>query len=165
LNELSVFFRGNEEDRDFSEIPIFLPWKEEKGIMLKKIRHIGIMGEEFERTVERFKGFGLPCTEVKEVKEIGAKIAFFPIGDTLIEFICHTGPGKEGDTVTRLVREQKGTINHLCFEVDNLEKTIKDFEKNGAKLVEGCPRPGAHGRIAFFHPETTEGVLIELCEV
>ena len=45
--------------------------------MLKKIRYIGIMVEEFERALERFKGFGLSCTETKEIKEIGAKIAFF----------------------------------------------------------------------------------------
>jgi methylmalonyl-CoA/ethylmalonyl-CoA epimerase len=64
-----------------------------------------------------------------------------------------------------MVRGQKGTINHLCFEVDDLEATVQDFERSGAKLAEGCPRPGAHGRIAFFYPETTEGVLIELCEV
>ena len=133
--------------------------------MLKKIRHIGIMGEEFERGIERFKGFGLSCTEVKEIKEIGAQIAFLPIGDTMLEYICHTGPAKGGDTMSRVVREQKGAINHLCFEVDDLEATIQDFEKNGAKLVEGCPRRGAHGRVAFFYPETTEGILIELCEV
>ena len=42
---------------------------------------------------------------------------------------------------------------------------ILDFERNGAKMIEGCPRKGAHGRIAFFYPETTAGVLIELCEL
>ena len=133
--------------------------------MLKKIRHIGIMGKEFERAIERFKGFGLPCTEMMEIKEIDAKIAFFPIGDTMIEFICEKGPVNPQDKMHVTVRKQEGTINHLCFEVDNLEATIKDFEKNGAKLIEGCPRSGAHGRIAFFYPETTEGVLIELCVV
>jgi methylmalonyl-CoA/ethylmalonyl-CoA epimerase len=133
--------------------------------MLKKIRHIGIMGEEFERALERFKGFGLPCTETKEIEEISARIAFLPIGDTQLEYICHTGPARADDAMSRVVRGQKGTINHLCFEVDNLDTTIKDFEANGAKLVEGCPRRGAHGRVAFFYPETTEGILIELCEV
>jgi methylmalonyl-CoA/ethylmalonyl-CoA epimerase len=133
--------------------------------MLKKIRHIGIMSEDFDRTVERFKGFGLTCTEVVELKNVGAKIAFLPIGDSMLELICHTGPDKGDDILSSLVRNHKGTINHICFEVDDLDATIRDFQESGAKLVEGCPRPGAHGRTAFFYPETTEGVLIELCEV
>jgi len=82
-----------------------------------------------------------------------------------MEFIHHTKPPKGDDPMERVVRGQKGTINHLCFEVDDLEASIRDFERSGAKLVEGCPRAGAHGRVAFFYPETTEDVLIELCEV
>jgi len=133
--------------------------------MLKKLRHIGVMVENLERAVEKFKGFGLPCTEIKENKQIDVRMGFLSIGDTSIEVICHMGPDKGDDPTVRVVRGQKGTINHLCFEVDDLEATIQDFERSVAKLVEGCPRPGAHGRIAFFYPETTEGVLIELCEV
>jgi methylmalonyl-CoA/ethylmalonyl-CoA epimerase len=133
--------------------------------MLKKLRHIGVMAEDFERAIQKFKKFGFPCKEVIENKEIGIQVAFLPIGETSLEVVYHTKPDNGNDPVTRVVRRQKGTINHLCFEVDNLEVTIKHFEKAGAKLVEGCPRPGAHGRIAFFYPETTEGVLIELCEV
>lgn len=132
--------------------------------MLKKMRHIGVVVEDFDRAVKRFEGFGLPCTEVTERKADGMKIAFSPIGDTLIEFV-HFSPDKGWDPMHTIVRSQKGAINHLCFEVDNLEATIKDFEKQGAKLVEGCPKAGAHGRVAFFHPDTTDGVLIELCEV
>jgi methylmalonyl-CoA/ethylmalonyl-CoA epimerase len=139
--------------------------KEEREIMLKKIRHIGILGEEFDRAIERFKGFGLACTEIIENKEIGAKIGFLPIGDIMLEFITHTSPDSGQNPMVSLVRNNKGTINHICFEVDNLDSTIQDFKKNGARLVEGCPRPGAHGRIAFFYPDTTEGILIELCEV
>jgi len=133
--------------------------------MLKKLNHIGIISDDLERTIERFKGFGLSCTEIKEAQKLGSRIGFFPIGDNLIEIICHTGPYKGDDLMDSVVRRQKGTINHISFEVDNLEATIKDFERNGAKLVEGCPRQGAHGRIAFFYPETTEGVLIELCQL
>lgn len=133
--------------------------------MLKSIRHIGIIVEDFERALEKFKGFGLPCTEVVEVKEVGAKIAFMPIGDTMLEVIYHTSRAKKDDIVGQVVRKNEGAINHLCFEVDDLEASIQDFQKNGARLVEGCPRPGAHGRVAFLYPETTEGVLIELCEL
>jgi len=130
--------------------------------MLKKIRHIGIVVNNFEQSIEKFKGFGLSCSEVTENKEVGVRAAFFPIGDTLIEFLNYTGPDKGHDNV---VRQQKGAINHLCFEVDNLENSILDFQNNGARLVEGFPRAGAHGRVAFFYPETTDGVLIELCQV
>jgi catechol 2,3-dioxygenase-like lactoylglutathione lyase family enzyme len=66
--------------------------------------------------------------------------------------------------MVKVVAGQQGAINHLCFEVDNLEETIGDFERNGARVVDGCPREGAHGRVAFFYPETTEGILVELCQ-
>ena len=133
--------------------------------MVKRIRHIGVVVDEFERAIERFKGFGLSCNEVKEIQEIGAKIAFLPVGDTMIELISHTAPSERCDAMGNVVREQEGAINHICFEVDDLDQSIKDFQKNGAKVVDGCPRTGAHGRVAFLYPETTEGVLIELCEV
>ena len=131
-------------------------------MMLKKMRHIGIVVENFESAINKFKGFGLTCTEVVELKEVGVKIAFLSIEDTPIEILCYTGPIREHNSV---IRSQKGPINHICFEVDNLEASIQDFERNGAKLVKGFPRAGAHGHVAFFYPETTEGVLIEICEV
>ncbi len=132
--------------------------------MIKKRRHIAIMAEDFEQALEKLKGFGLPCSEVKEDKRIDLRVGFLSVGDTAIELLHHTQPDPGNDPVSRIVRGQKGTINHLCFEVDDLEASIRDFERNGAKLIEGCPRPGAHGRIAFFYPETTAGVLIELCQ-
>jgi methylmalonyl-CoA/ethylmalonyl-CoA epimerase len=133
--------------------------------MLKKVRHIGVMVENFEQAIEAFRGFGLSCSEIKENRQMNLRVGFLPIGETSIEIVCHTKPDKGDDPMVSMVRGQKGTINHLCFEVDDLEATVQDFERSGAKLAEGCPRPGSHGRIAFFYPETTEGVLIELCEV
>jgi len=132
--------------------------------MIKKLRHLGIIVQDFDQAVKKFKGFGLSCTEVQEREADGMKIAFFPVGDTLIEFL-HFSPDKGWDPMHTIVRSMKGALNHVCFEVDDLLASIKDFEKNGAKLLEGCPRKGAHGQVAFFHPDTTDGVLIELCEV
>ena len=128
--------------------------------MIKKLRHVGVVVENLERAIHKFKGFGLECKEVMEIKELGVQIAFFPVGDTLIELLHYTA-----DKLPSVIREQRGIINHLCFEVDNIEASIQDFEKNGGKLVEGFPRAGAHGRVAFFYPETTEGALIEICQV
>ena len=132
--------------------------------MIKKIRHIGIIVEDLESSIKQFEGFGLACTELIERKDEGMKIAFLPIGDTLIEFL-NFSPEKGWDPQHTVVRSQKGTINHLCFEVDDLEASIRDFERNGARLLDGSPKAGAHGRVAFFYPETTKGILIELCEV
>ena len=61
--------------------------------MIRKLRHIGIIVEDFDQAVKRFEGFGFNCTEVQEKKDDGLNIAFFPIGDTLIEFL-HFGAGK-----------------------------------------------------------------------
>jgi methylmalonyl-CoA/ethylmalonyl-CoA epimerase len=133
--------------------------------MLKKLRHIGIMVDDFERAIEKFKGFGLFCSEIKEDKPMDLRIGFLSVGETAVEVLHHTKPDKGDNPMTHVVRGQKGAINHLCFEVDDLDASIRDFERSGAKLIEGCPRPGAHGRIAFFYPETTDGVLIELCEL
>jgi len=133
--------------------------------MLKKLHHVGIIEEDFERAIERFKGFGLSCEELIENKETGIKIGFLRIGDAMFEIISHTRPDSGQDPVTSLIRSRKGAINHICFEVDNLDATIQDFEKNGARLIEGCPRTGAYGRTAFFYPDTMEDVLIQLYEI
>ena len=132
--------------------------------MLKKIRHVGILVEDLDRIVKKFERFGLACSEVVEKPDEGARIAFLPIGDTLIEFLRFSGD-EARDLSNKVVRSQPGAINHICFEVDDLEASIRDFEKGGAKLIEDTPRDGAHGRVAFFYPETTEGILLELCEV
>ena len=131
-------------------------------MVLKKVLHVGVVVKDFESAIERLEGFGLPCTERTELKELGVKIGFLPIGNTALEAICFTDPEKGKNSIVRL---QKGAINHVCFEVDNLETSIGDFEKGGARLVPGYPRVGTHGRVAFFYPETTEGILVELCQV
>lgn len=133
--------------------------------MLKKLRHIGVMVENFDQAIQQFTGFGLTCSEIKEDKKIDLQVGFLSIGDTAIEILHHTKPDRGDNLMSSVVRGQKGAINHLCFEVDDLDASIRDFERNGARIIEGCPRPGAHGRIAFFYPETTGGVLIELCEL
>jgi methylmalonyl-CoA/ethylmalonyl-CoA epimerase len=151
---ISNWFYQNEPDHPSSG----QRWK--KGIMLRKIQHIGILVEDLERAISKFRGFGLSFTEVSEIEKVGVRIAFFSMGDTMLEFLHYAGPDKGHP----IVRSQKGAINHLCFEVDDLSATIKDFEKKGAKLVDGFPKNGAHGPVAFFYPETTEGILIEICQ-
>ena len=125
---------------------------------LKKIHHVGIIVEDLQQAIEKFIGFGFSCTEIKDLKEAGVKIAFFPIGDSLIELL-YFEPEKRQDA---LASSQNGAINHICFEVDDLDAAIEDFQKNGAKLMEGFPRAMGQARMAFFDPETTENALLEI---
>lgn len=75
--------------------------------MLKKLRHVGIMAEDLERAIQKFKGFGLPCTEVIENKKIGLQVAFLPIGETFLEFIHHTEPDEGNDALASVVRRKE----------------------------------------------------------
>ena len=120
--------------------------------MLKKIRHVGIMVDDLDEAIRRFAAFGIPCTETGENKKIDLRVGFLPIGDSALELLYHSRPDTGDDPMSTIVRSQKGALNHLCFEVDDLDAAIRTFQESGAKMVEGCPRPGAHGRIAFFHP-------------
>ena len=132
--------------------------------MLKSIDHIAIAVRDLEAALRVYgQAFGLPVRRVEDVPAEGVKVAFLPLpGGGAIELVQ---PIKDGTSIAHFLERRGQGIHHLCFEVDDLEASIRDFEKNGAKMIEGCPRAGAHGRVAFFHPETTEGILIELCEV
>jgi methylmalonyl-CoA/ethylmalonyl-CoA epimerase len=132
--------------------------------VLRKLHHVGIIVEDMDHTIRKFEGFGLKCTQVVEKKDGSSKLAFLPVGDTLVEFVSYN-PDWKPDPLNSLVQKQPGTINHLCFEVDDIDAAIRDFERNGVKLVEGTPLSVEMGRIAFFYPETTEGILIEICQL
>jgi len=131
--------------------------------MLKKVRHIGIVVDDLNNAVERLnKTLGLNFTEFIERKEVGVTIAFAPVGEMFVELLHYTEANQNKSSV---VRKQEGAINHICFEVDDLEEAIKYFRERGLRVAEGYPRVGGHGKVAFFEPSTTEGVLIEICQV
>lgn len=130
-----------------------------------KVDHIGIFVENLDRVIDKLRLLGIPCIHLKEETTQTPRIGFFPIGDIQLEIMSYPGAIQEDSALSRVVCAQKGAINHISLAVDEIEEGIKAFEKTGARVVEGCPMPGAHGPIAFFYPETTEGILIELCEV
>jgi len=131
--------------------------------LLKKIRHIGIVVNDLQSAIEMFsKKMDINFTEYLEKKDLGVEIAFAPIGETLIELLHYTTSSKAKPSI---VKNQKGTINHICFEVDDIQEAIKYYNEKGLKVAEGYPIIGAHGKIAFFDPSTTEGILIEICQV
>lgn len=131
--------------------------------MLKKIDHIGIIVKDLDRALARYReGLGLACSGTKEIPDAGVRVAFFPIGDTTIELVEFS---RLDENVDELLRNQPQGISHICFEVDNLKESLEELTGKGFRLLKGFPRRGAHGMVAFFHPDGLEGALFEICEL
>ena len=131
--------------------------------MIKKIDHIGIAVTSIEKTSEFFsKILGLKVTGEELIEEQKVKVAFLPLGDSELELLESTSPD---GPIARFIEKKGEGIQHIAFQVDNLEKGLKKLKKEGISLINESPRYGAGGaKIAFLHPKSTNGMLIELSE-
>jgi methylmalonyl-CoA epimerase len=131
--------------------------------MLKKINHIAIAVNNLEEAAKFYQNvLGLSLSGVEVVTAQKTKVGFFKIGESNIELVQPSEP----DSPLAKFLENKGQgIHHICFEVDDIEAEIKALLAKGATMVDQKPRPGAHNsKVAFIHPKSSNGVLIELCE-
>ena len=127
------------------------------------IEHIGIAVTNLDDSIRFYeKVFGLKCYNIEEVKDQKVRTAFFMVGQTKIELLESTDP--EGP-IAKFIEKRGEGIHHIAFAVDNIDVQLKHAEKEGVKLIDSNPRKGAEGLdIAFLHPSSTGGVLIELCQ-
>jgi methylmalonyl-CoA/ethylmalonyl-CoA epimerase len=127
------------------------------------IEHIGIAVTNLDDSVRFYeKVFGLKCYNIEEVKDQKVRTAFFMVGETKIELLESTDPG---GPVAKFIDKRGEGIHHIAFAVNSIDAQLKHAEKEGVKLIDANPRKGAEGLdIAFLHPRSTGGVLIELCE-
>jgi len=127
------------------------------------IEHIGIAVADLESAISLYeKIFGLKCYKIEEVPDQKVKTAFFMVGQTKIELLQSTDP--EGP-IGKFIAGRGEGIHHIAFAVNNIEEKLKLAEEQGIRLIDSKPRKGAEGLdIAFLHPKSTSGVLIEICE-
>jgi methylmalonyl-CoA/ethylmalonyl-CoA epimerase len=127
------------------------------------IEHIGIAVNNLSDAIEFYeKVFGLKCYKIEEVKDQKVKTAFFKVGETKIELLESTDPD---GAIGKFIAARGEGIHHIAFAVDDIEKQLRHAEDNGVRLIDARPRKGAEGlEIAFLHPKTTSGVLIEICQ-
>ena len=127
------------------------------------IEHIGIAVTNLDDSIRLYeKVFGLKCYNVEEIKDQKVRTAFFMLGQTKIELLESTDP--EGP-IAKFIEKRGAGIHHIAFAVKYIDAQLKRAEKEGVKLIDSNPRKGAEGLdIAFLHPQSTGGVLIELCE-
>lgn len=131
--------------------------------MVTKIDHIGIAVKNLDETLKFYEDvMGIKCTSKEEVEEQKVRVAFLPVGDSEVELLEST---TEDGPIARFIEKKGEGIQHIAFKVDNIEETIKDLQEKGVRLIDEKPRYGAGGaRIAFLHPKSTSGVLIEISE-
>jgi methylmalonyl-CoA/ethylmalonyl-CoA epimerase len=130
---------------------------------LLRINHLGIATTGLEEAVARMRRlFDLAPDHQEEVPDQKVKTAFFPVGQSNLEFLETTDP--EGPIGKFLVKRGPG-IHHICFEVDDIEAMVAHLLAKGVRMIDQTPRQGAHGcRVAFIHPAETGGVLMELSQ-
>ena len=130
--------------------------------MPKKISHIGIAVNSLDETVQFYKKLGLEVEGIEVIESQKVKVAFIPVGNVRLELL---EPISEDSTVAKFLVKKGEGIHHLALATENLEKRLQEIEKEGIKLIDKTPRKGAHEtNIAFLHPTSTHGVLLELCE-
>jgi len=127
------------------------------------IEHIGIAVKDLQSAIVLYESvFGLKCYKIEEITEQGVRTAFFKIGQTKIELLESTDP--EGP-VARFIKKKGEGIHHIAFAVKDIQEQLKHAAANGIRLVNEVPVKGADNLdVAFLHPVSTSGVLIEICE-
>ena len=130
---------------------------------LTHIEHLGIAVKSLETAIPYYEEIlGLKCYSIEEVADQKVKTAFFKIGQTKIELLESTSP--EG-TIAQFIEKRGEGIHHIAFATTGVQKALEEAESKGVRLIDKAPRKGAEGlNIAFLHPKSTCGALIELCE-
>ncbi len=128
-----------------------------------KIEHIGIAVKNNDEAKKLFGDIlGLHHSKSETIAEQKVNTTFFEVGDTDVELLEATSPDS---TVANYIAKKGEGIQHLAFLVENIEESLAELKANGIQLIDEKPRRGAGGaKIAFLHPKSTFGVLIELYE-
>lgn len=130
---------------------------------MNKIEHIGIAVKSIENSNDLFeKLFGEPHYKIEDVESEGVKTSFFKIGNNKIELLEATN---ENSPIAKFIEKKGEGIHHIAFDVDDIKKEIKRLKKEGFVVLNEKPKKGADNKlVAFLHPKSTNGVLIELCQ-
>ena len=127
-----------------------------------KLDHVGIAVKSIAESSKLYEILGIKSTGTEEVAEQKAKVAFFPVGDSEVELLESTAP--DGPIARHIEKNGEG-IQHIALRVDDLDAALAELKAKGIRLIDEKPRYGAGGaRIAFVHPKSTGGILLELSE-
>jgi methylmalonyl-CoA/ethylmalonyl-CoA epimerase len=131
--------------------------------MIKKVDHIGIAVRSLENTLPFYTDvLNLPLLGIEEVDTQLVRVAFLQAGGTKLELL---EPTSEESPIAKFIEKRGEGIHHVALSVDSIEDRIIEMKEKGIRMIDDQPRLGAGGaNIAFMHPKSASGVLVELCE-
>ncbi len=130
---------------------------------MKKVDHIGIAVRSLEITLPFYtEVLNLPLLGIEVVESQKVRVAFLKAGETKLELL---EPTSAESTIARYIEKRGEGIHHVALAVESIEDRIREMNEKGITMIDQEPRVGAGGaHIAFMHPKSSSGVLVELCE-
>ncbi len=129
----------------------------------RRIHHVGIAVPNLDSAIPKYEAlFGQCVQRIEEVLDQKVRTAFFSVGESHFELL----EAMDDDSpIAKYLKKYKPGIHHLCVEVRDIKAALSHYEQLGLELIDRVPRPGAHNMmVAFIHPRTTGGVLLELAQ-
>lgn len=131
--------------------------------MIRKVHHLGIAVRDVQQALQDLgKALGVPPGGTEEVPSQKVRVGFMQLGEVRIEFLEPLG---EDSTIAKFLASRGEGFHHMALETDDIEGDLAKAESAGLVLIDRSPRQGAHGtKVAFIHPKSVHGVLVELVQ-
>ena len=127
-----------------------------------KVHHVALIVSSIDAAARLWRDtLGLELEMVKDIPSDRVRIAFLAVGESKVELV---EPTDDTTGVARVLASKGEGFHHVCFEVPNLAEALLRLEIDGLELIDSAPRRGAEGPVAFIHPRSCHGVLVELIE-
>jgi methylmalonyl-CoA epimerase len=129
---------------------------------LGKVHHVALIVASIDDALRLWRDLlGLELETIMDIGSDRVRIAFLTVGESKVELV---EPTDDTTGVGRFLASKGEGFHHVCFEVANLAETLLRLEIDGLELIDSAPRRGAEGPVAFIHPRSCHGVLVELIE-
>ncbi len=126
------------------------------------MHHVAVVVHDLEAALRVFRdALGLPLEAIQDIASDGVRIAFLTTGESKLELVQPTDPTSG---VARYLEKHGEGFHHVCYEVADLAATMDGLARSGMELIDAAPRRGAEGPVAFIHPRSCHGILVELIE-
>lgn len=128
-----------------------------------KINHIAVAMPELENAIPFWQDqLGLALHHVEDVPSQQSKVAFLPVGESEVEIVS---PTSEESGMAKYIEKRGPGLHHICFEVDNIDEMLEELKVKGVRLIDETAKALPGRKMAFIHPKSSNGVLVELYEV